>query len=173
MRVSEVNRILGTRLTAADLPPLLDPIGFTVSGDGDAATVRIPSWRPDSAEEIDVIEEVARLYGYDRIGKRLPASPRHGHLTVPQQRRRLLRQVLLGLGITEVMPNPFLAPDTLARAGLEGDALRITNPLVAEEDVLRPSLRPGLLERGRVQRVASPSRRGAVRDRPRLPAWAR
>ena len=145
VRISEVNRILGTRLTAADLPPLLDPLGFTVSGDGDPATVRIPSWRPDSAEEIDVIEEVARLYGYDRIGKRLPASPRHGHLTVAQQRRRRLRQVLLGLGITEVMPNPFLGPDTLARAGVDGDALRITNPLVAEEDVLRPSLRPGLL----------------------------
>ena len=78
VRVSEVNRILGTRLTATDLPALLDPLGFTVSGDGDPATVRIPSWRPDSAEEIDVIEEVARLYGYDRIGKRLPASPRHG-----------------------------------------------------------------------------------------------
>ena len=145
VRVGEVNRILGTRLTAGDLPLLLDPIGFTVSDDGDAATVQIPSWRPDSAEEIDVIEEVARLYGYDRIGKRMPTSARHGHLTVAQQRRRLLRQVLLGLGITEVMPNPFLAPDTLARVGIGGDVLRITNPLVAEEDVLRPSLRPGLL----------------------------
>jgi phenylalanyl-tRNA synthetase beta chain len=145
VRVGEVNRILGTRLTAADLSPLLDPIGFTVSGDADPVTVLIPSWRPDSAEEIDVIEEVARLYGYDRIGKRLPASPGHGHLTVPQLRRRLLRHVLLGLGITEVMPNPFLAPDALVRAGVEGDALRILNPLVAEEDVLRPSLRPGLL----------------------------
>jgi phenylalanyl-tRNA synthetase beta chain len=56
-----------------------------------------------------------------------------------------LREVLLGLGITEAMPNPFLAPDTLARAGLDGDALRITNPLVTEESVLRTSLRPGLL----------------------------
>ena len=108
-------------------------------------TVSIPSWRPDSAEEIDVIEEVARHYGYDRIGKALPISSLHGRLSVRQQRRRLLRQVLLGLGITEAMPNPFLAPDTLVRAGLDGDALRITNPLVAEESVLRTSLRPGLL----------------------------
>jgi phenylalanyl-tRNA synthetase beta chain len=53
--------------------------------------------------------------------------------------------VLLGLGISEAMPNPFLAPDTLAKAGLAADALRITNPLVAEESVLRTSLRPGLL----------------------------
>jgi phenylalanyl-tRNA synthetase beta chain len=145
VRVSEVNRILGTSLTADDLAPLLDPIGFTVSGSGDVRTVAIPSWRPDSAEEIDVIEEVARMYGYDRIGQALPMSTLHGRLSVPQQRRRHLRSVLLGLGITEAMPNPFLAPDTLAMAGLDGDALRITNPLVAEESVLRTSLRPGLL----------------------------
>jgi phenylalanyl-tRNA synthetase beta chain len=53
--------------------------------------------------------------------------------------------VLLGLGISEAMPNPFLAPDTLAKAGLDGAALTISNPLVAEESVLRTSLRPGLL----------------------------
>ncbi len=145
VRVSAVNRILGTSLGAVDLAPLLDPIGFTVTGGGDVRTVAIPSWRPDSAEEIDVIEEVARMYGYDRIGQVVPTSTLHGRLSVPQQRRRQLRAVLLGLGITEAMPNPFLAPDTLAMAGLDGDALRITNPLVAEESVLRTSLRPGLL----------------------------
>ena len=145
VRVSEVNRIIGTTLTATDLPALLDPIGFTVSGDGDIREVAIPSWRPDSAEEIDVIEEVARMYGYDRVGTALPSSPGHGRLSLAQQRRRRLREILLGLGVTEAMPNPFLAPGTLARAGLDGDALRITNPLVAEESVLRTSLRPGLL----------------------------
>jgi len=145
VRVSEVNRILGTSLVADDLAPLLDPIGFTVSGTGDVRTVAIPSWRLDSAEEIDVIEEVARMYGYDRIGQVVPASTLHGRLSVAQQRRRQLRSVLLGLGITEAMPNPFLAPGTLTMAGLDGDALRITNPLVTEESVLRSSLRPGLL----------------------------
>jgi phenylalanyl-tRNA synthetase beta chain len=145
VRISEVNRIIGIALTADDLPPLLDPIGYTVSGSGDVRTVALPTWRPDSTEEIDVVEEVARLYGYDRVGKRLPAATTHGRLSVLQQRRRRLRDVLLGLGITEAMPNPFLAPDTLTRAGLDGDALRITNPLVTDESVLRTSLRPGLL----------------------------
>jgi phenylalanyl-tRNA synthetase beta chain len=145
VRISEVNRILGTTLTADDLAPLLDPIGFTVAGDGDARTVALPTWRGDSSGEIDVIEEVARVFGYDRVGKIVPASPLHGRLSAIQRRRRQLRDVLLGLGISEAMPNPFLAPDTLTRAGLDGDALRITNPLVAEESVLRTSLRPGLL----------------------------
>ncbi|MAT03781.1 MAG: phenylalanine--tRNA ligase subunit beta [Acidimicrobiaceae bacterium] len=145
VRISEVNRVLGTSLTADDLAPLLDPIGFTVSGSGETRTVTIPTWRPDSAEEIDVIEEVARHYGYERVGKTVPKSTVHGALSVRQQRRRRLREVLLGLGISEAMPNPFLAPDTLAKAGLEGPTISITNPLVVEESVLRTSLRPGLL----------------------------
>lgn len=146
VRVMEVNRILGTELTGDDLPRLLDPIGYTVSGDGDTRTVALPTWRPDSEAEVDVIEEIARHYGYANLGKAVPAVTSHGGLTVRQQRRRQLRQVLLGLGISEAMPNPFLAPGTLAKAGLDGPTISITNPLVVEESVLRTSLRPGLLE---------------------------
>ena len=147
VRTSEVNRILGTSIATADLPGLLDAIGFTVAPTGDAGVVEValPSWRPDCQDEIDVIEEVARHYGYERLGKTVPKSVVHGRLSTTQARRRLLRQVLLGLGISEAMPNPFLAPDTAARAGLAPEAVRITNPLVAEESVLRTSLRPGLL----------------------------
>jgi len=146
VRVTEVNRILGTQIDADDLPGLLDPIGFTVTGDGETRSVAIPSWRPDSEAEVDVIEEVARHYGYAELGKTVPKSTVHGALSIRQQRRRQLRQLLLGLGISEAMPNPFLAPDTLAKAGLEGPTISITNPLIVEESVLRTSLRPGLLE---------------------------
>jgi phenylalanyl-tRNA synthetase beta chain len=70
----------------------------------------------------------------------------HGRLSPVQGRRRRLRHVLLGLGLDEAMPNPFLADDDLIRAGLDGPAVRIVNSLVAEESVLRTSLRPGLLK---------------------------
>ena len=146
VRIANVNRILGTSLTSDDLGPLLDPIGYTVTGSGDVRDVALPSWRPDSTEEVDVIEEVARHYGYERLGKTVPKSVVHGELTVRQHRRRAVREVLLGMGISEAMPNPFLAPDTLAKAGLASHALRISNPLVMEESVLRTSLRAGLLE---------------------------
>ncbi len=146
VRISEVNRILGTDLVADALAPLLDPIGYTVSGTGDVRTVALPTWRPDSTAEIDVIEEIARHFGYERLGKTVPKSVVHGGLSARQQRRRLAREVLLGLGISEAMPNPFLAPDTLERAGLPTESLRVTNPLVADESVLRTSLRPGLLQ---------------------------
>lgn len=146
VRQREVDRLLGTSLPADRWPELLDPIGFTVTGTGDVRHVALPSWRPDSTGEVDVVEELGRHHGYERIGKRLPAVTSHGGLSVHQQRRRLLREVLLGLGISEAMPNPFLAPGQLEAAGLPADVVRITNPLVAEESVLRTSLRPGLLE---------------------------
>jgi len=145
LRLWNVNRILGTQLRADDLPPLLDPIGYTVSGEGDTRTVQLPTWRLDSTTEIDVIEEIARHYGYSKVGATVPLPKGSGGLTLRQQRRRLVREVLLGLGISEAMPSPFLAPDTLAKAGLPTEAIRITNPLVSDESVLRTSLRPGLL----------------------------
>ncbi len=145
VRIGAVNRLLGTDFVADDLAALLDPIGYTVSGTGDTRSVVLPTWRLDSTDEVDVIEEVARHHGYDRIGKTVPKSVVHGGLTVRQRRRRMVRELLLGLGISEAMPNPFLAPGALAKAGLPADAITITNPLVAEESVLRTSLRPGLL----------------------------
>lgn len=146
LRVAQVGRILGPPIGEDEIVALLAPIGFRATPQTDGVLeVELPSWRPDSTEEIDVIEEVGRQYGYERLGTRRPRSPRHGRLSPLQQRRRRLREVLLGLGLSEVLPNPFLAPDTLARTGLDGDALRITNPLVADESVLRTSLRPGLL----------------------------
>jgi phenylalanyl-tRNA synthetase beta chain len=69
-----------------------------------------------------------------------------GSLTPRQQDRRTIRQVLVGLGLDEAMPLPFLAPGDLARTGLAPEAVRLANPLVAEESVLRTSLRPGLLK---------------------------
>lgn len=146
VRVSQVNRLLGTELSGDDIARLVGPIGFdVVDQQGDALTVTLPSWRPDSHGEIDVVEEVARHYGYDAIGSVVPNSTMHGRLSHVQQRRRLLRQVLLGFGASEAITESFLRRGDLAVAQLSDDAIRITNPLVADEDLLRPSMRPGLL----------------------------
>lgn len=149
VRVDSVNRVLGTALRAADLPDLLNGLGLTVAGDSAegaaVVAVSIPSWRPDIHGEIDVVEEVARLYGYERLGRSVPRAGAHGHLSPAQRRRRELRRLLIGLGISEAMPNPFVAPDTMLKAGLDGETMRILNPLVVEESALRTSLRPGLL----------------------------
>ena len=151
VRLNKVNGLLGTALSSEQVQGLLDPIGFVTepvqdSGDGEELLVQVPTWRPDSSIEVDVIEEVARHYGMARIPKTIPTSPHAGELTQRQLDRRCLRRALVGAGLTEAMPVPFLAPGDLERAGLAADGLLLANPLVAEESVLRTSLLPGLLK---------------------------
>ncbi|HTN81441.1 MAG TPA: phenylalanine--tRNA ligase subunit beta [Acidimicrobiales bacterium] len=148
VRQTRVNALLGTDMTTADTTRLLRSIGFEVEPGptDDIVHVTIPTWRYDTAVEVDVIEEVARTYGYSRIVQTVPRSPHPGGLSVVQRDRRLLREVMVGLGASEAMPNPFLAPGDLGRAGLEPRGISITNPLATEESVLRTSLLPGLLK---------------------------
>jgi phenylalanyl-tRNA synthetase beta chain len=149
LRHDQIKRILGVDIAVDRVRELLSPIGFDVSkpDKSNSVVITIPSFRPDCTQEIDVIEEIARHYGFDEIGKVVPKSPVHGRLSAVQQRRRIVREFVLSLGASEAMPNPFLAPGDLSRCGLsEDNALRLANPLVAEESVLRTSLRPGLLQ---------------------------
>lgn len=147
LRTARVNALLGVELGDAEIAKLLEPIGFEVEPDGDGRqTVTVPSWRLDCTDEIDFVEEVARHHGYGKSPPVVARSVHGGALTPYQRDRRLLREVLVGLGAIEVMPNPFLAPGDLERAGLDPTGLTITNPLAAEESVLRTALRPGLLK---------------------------
>jgi phenylalanyl-tRNA synthetase beta chain len=138
-------------LTRDEVSGLLGPIGFVsqLAFDDSPSSdleVTVPSFRPDSATEIDVVEEIARIHGYDRIIPTLPSSTITGALTPYQQDRRRVRDAMVGIGLDEVMPVPFLAPGDLESAGLPADGITVTNPLVAEESVMRASLRPGILK---------------------------
>ena len=113
---------------------------------GEVWDVTVPSWRPDTSTEIDVIEEVGRLWSYSRITRTVPRSPHPGGLTERQQARCRVQELLAGFGLMEAMPLPFLAPGDLERCGLPADGITVTNPLVAEESVMRTSLRPGLMK---------------------------
>ena len=149
VRVDRVNALLGTRLTAAEITAYLDPIGFSAAPDArdtDALKVALPSWRLDSATEIDIVEEVARLHGYGVIERTVPRSPLAGGLTREQEERRFVRQILAGYGALESWTTTFLSPAQVERAQLDvADCVVVTNPLVADENLLRPSLLPGLL----------------------------
>ncbi len=145
VRTPRVNAMLGTDLSTEQIAGYLRPIGFEVAGAGDTQDVVAPGFRPDVATEIDVIEEVARHHSYSAIPRRRPPGVHTGGLTEHQRQRRKVRATLAGLGISEALPLPFLAPDDLAKAGLDGAHVAVSNPLAAEESVLRPSLRPGLL----------------------------
>jgi phenylalanyl-tRNA synthetase beta chain len=146
VRTGRVNGILGTDLTRDRIGELLGSIEFAAVPNGDDLDVDIPSFRPDSTTEIDVIEEVARMHGYTGIARTRPRSMLTGALSRRQVDRRTVRTAMIGLGLDEVMPVPFLAPGDLERAGLDADGITVTNPLVAEESVMRSSLRPGILK---------------------------
>ena len=146
VRPERVGALLGRPFSATEISALIEPIGFACRAEGSALVVSVPSWRPDCTLEIDIVEEVARLFGYDKLGKTVPKSTLAGGLSPVQQRRRRVRDVLLGLGLDEAMPHPFLTDGDLSRAGLSAEAVRLVNPLVVGDDVLRTSLRPGLLK---------------------------
>jgi len=146
VRTDRVNSLLGTGLERDEVAGLLESIEFSTRPAGDDLDVDIPSFRPDSATEIDVVEEVARIHGYHRITRTVPQSTLTGSLTPYQADRRAVRSAMVGMGLDEVMPVPFLAPGDLERAGLEPDGITVSNPLVAEESVMRASLRPGILK---------------------------
>lgn len=146
VRSAKVNGLLGTGLTAADMAGHLTSIGFGAEVDGEDLSVTIPTWRWDTVTETDVAEEVARMHGYEHIERTVPKGETAGGLTDYQKERRLVRQVLVGAGCDETFPMPFLAPGDLRAAGLPEDGITLTNPLVAEESVLRTSLLPGQLK---------------------------
>ncbi len=157
VRPARVGQVLGTDLSRDVIVGLLDPIGFASTPVGDDLDVTIPSWRYDSEAEIDVIEEVARHHGYANIPRRELAVSLPGRLTAVQRRRREVRRLLAGRGLTEVMPLPFLAPGALATCGFPPDGIELRNSLIAEESILRTTLLPGL-----VQAVATNAARRSI-----------
>ncbi len=147
LRTARVNAVLGTELSDEQVVGYLRPLGFaTVATAPGAHDVTVPTWRPDSSAEIDVIEEVARLHGYSAIPRTVPPSTRPGGLTHYQRDRRLVRQVLAGAGAYEAWSSTFVAPADLTRLGLDPSrAVAVANPVAADESLLRPSLLPGLV----------------------------
>jgi phenylalanyl-tRNA synthetase beta chain len=159
VRTDRVNTILGTALDDDDVVSLLAPIGFSAERDEPGVqTVSIPSWRLDSEREIDIIEEVARMWGYRRVTRTVPSGVKGGPvgLTQRQQDRRRLRDVLAGAGYDEAWTTTFLAPGDIERAGLDAAAVEVENPLDQSESILRTTLLPGLLKavRANVDRQA-------------------
>ncbi|HZU78784.1 MAG TPA: phenylalanine--tRNA ligase subunit beta [Acidimicrobiales bacterium] len=147
VRTSRVNAVLGTALSAPDIAGLLVPIGFACGPEVEGAmVVEVPTFRPDTEREIDVIEEVARHYGYSRIARRRPHSPQVGGLDPVQRGRRQVREVLAGAGAFEAWTPSLLAEADHERAGLGPGGVTVTNPLTPDEVVLRRSMLPGLLK---------------------------
>ncbi|MGY6587537.1 MAG: phenylalanine--tRNA ligase subunit beta [Wenzhouxiangella sp.] len=147
LRLDRLNRLLGAELDGATVERILLGLGMSVERDGDDFLVQAPSARRDIAIEVDLIEEVARVYGYDRLPTRRPG----GGLSIEvASERRLpeltLRTQLIARGFQEILTWSFVGEDTLKQLGLLDGAQPLANPLSRDMAVLRTSLLPGLLD---------------------------
>lgn len=159
----EVKRVLGVELAPATVTGLLERLGFAVEGTS-PLVVTVPTRRPDVSRPVDLVEEVARLHGFENIPDRVRTGP-GGGLPGRLTRLRRLRGVLQGAGYHEIASFSFMAPTDLDALALPLDdparaAVRVVNPLRDEESHLRTTLLPGLLRAAAVnrQRLAGPAR---------------
>jgi phenylalanyl-tRNA synthetase beta chain len=147
LHLSEVRRILGEKLEAAEILRILRRLGFELipePGEDLEFTVQVPSWRLDVEREIDVIEEIARLHGYDKFANTLPAYVGAVVELPDAEKEKKLRTSLLALGYDEAISLTFISHQD-AEQFSSVPVIELANPLSEEASVMRTSMVPGML----------------------------
>ncbi len=150
--LAEVQRLTGLALPAERITALLARLGFAVAGSGPLVQVGVPSWRPDVTQKADLVEEVMRMEGVDKVpveplARLSGVAPRM--LTGLQNRRRAVKRVLAARGLDEAVTWSFIGAEEARRFGGGSDALKLANAIAADLSDMRPSLLPGLLAAAR------------------------
>jgi phenylalanyl-tRNA synthetase beta chain len=147
VRTARVATVLGLPVPVAEAARILRALGFAVERESaEELTVRVPSWRPDVTREIDVIEEIGRVHGLDRVPLAVvPSSGARAGARRDYALRRRVREALAALGLDEAVNYAFDARRLFEQAATTPSA-RIANPLSEDRAVMRPSLVPGLLQ---------------------------
>jgi phenylalanyl-tRNA synthetase beta chain len=147
---SEVPRLSGLDVQPAESEQILKKLGFGIQGSGERVSVTAPSWRPDIEGKADLVEEVIRIAGVDRIEPkplpRLEDTVAKPILTLIQKRTRLARRSLAVRGLVEAVTWSFIAQSEAELFGGGDGRLALANPIAAELSDMRPSLLPGLLK---------------------------
>ena len=145
--LSELPRLAGLKLPLNDVRRTLEKLGFFAAGQGEKIKVAVPSWRPDVHGRADIVEEVVRIAGVDRV----PSTPfprehaRKPVLTPIQNRTRKAKRALAARGLTEAVTWSFVSQREAELFGGGQAALALSNPIAAELSDMRPSLIPGLV----------------------------
>ncbi len=145
--LSELPRLTGLKLPLADLRRVLEKLGFFTAGQGERVKVAVPSWRPDVHGRADIVEELVRIVGVDRV-----PSTRFGReqarkpvLTAIQNRTRKAKRALAARGLLEAVTWSFVSKREAELFGGGTPELSLANPIAAELSDMRPSLIPGLI----------------------------
>ena len=145
---SEVKRLTGIDVTAETSLDILSRLGFVPQGTGEVVDVVVPSWRPDIDGKADLVEEVMRIHGVDRIDPQplLSHAAVNGKiLTTLQIRTRNARRALASRGMMEAVTWSFISEESARAFGGGQSELKLANPIAADMSDMRPSLLPGLL----------------------------
>ena len=182
LRRARLLRVLGVGIADAEVQRIFTALGMQVASHGEGWSITAPSSRFDIEREEDLIEEVARIFGYDNIPTHTPA----GALTLavePEARigELALREQLAARGYYEAVNLSFVAAELLARWGFRDGLVPLANPLSADLAIMRPSLLPGLIEAMRHNRARQQERvrlfelarvfrqRASLREEPAIP----
>ncbi len=145
---NRVEQLSGVAVSAKDVKTILKALGCKIDGKGEKLNVSIPSWRPDIHGPADLVEEVVRIVGLDKV----PATPLpriHGVaqpvLTENQKRTRLARRILASRGLVECVTWSFIPQNEAEHFAGGQDNLQLANPISVDLSTMRPSLVPGLL----------------------------
>ncbi|MFE4000192.1 phenylalanine--tRNA ligase subunit beta [Nocardioides sp. YIM B13467] len=144
-------RIIGIDVSTETVVKSLELVGCVVKVEGDSLTAKVPTYRTDLNDPYDLVEEVARIVGYDKVPSVLPRRATGGGLTRAQQLRRRIGRALAGAGLVEVVDFPFVGEADFDRLGLPADdvlrhTVKLANPLSSEEPGYTTTLLPGLLK---------------------------
>ena len=150
--VADIARVLGTEITAVEAEDVLRRLGFAVTLSEGTIVAIAPPLRTDIAIPEDLVEEIARIVGYDRIPTRIPDGPLPIHERHPLlELRERVRDLLVGFGLTETVSYSLIDPSWLARLTADGGPIApaplcVQNPTSVAQSAPRPTLRPSLLE---------------------------
>ena len=144
LRFERLNSYLNHEFMIDEVKGLLEPIGFGVVPMGADLSITVPSFRPDCSIEVDIIEEVARHYGYSKVDKLRLNPPQVGGLNRRQKLRREIRGFARDNGFYEMWGSSMLSPTEHSPFGISDQAVALSNPLAREESVLRRSLLPSM-----------------------------
>jgi phenylalanyl-tRNA synthetase beta chain len=147
---SEVRRLTGLDLPTPEMRVTLRELGFWVSGSGDVVKVAVPSWRPDVEGKADIVEEIVRIAGLDRVAStpfpREEAIVARPVLTLLQKRTRTAKRALAVRGLVEAVTWSFIGKAEAELFGGGQPALALANPIASDLSDMRPSLLPGLVK---------------------------
>ena len=145
--LSELPRLAGLKLPLADIRRVLEKLGFFVAGQGEHMKVAVPSWRPDVHGRADIVEEIVRIIGVDRVPS-TPFAREHARkpvLTAIQNRTRRAKRALAARGLVEAVTWSFVSKQEAELFGGGTAELALANPIAAELSDMRPSLIAGLV----------------------------